>query len=408
MNKTKAKSTPQFKSPNPVIYFIFAMLGKFLLKILFNHKIEKRVKLEKNKPYIFISNHASVLDVVMMMATVYPARFSILTGRDAFTMPIIKVAIKLMRGIPKNQFAIDIPSIRIIKSIIDDNRSVAIYPEGKVSLDGTNLHYLPIGIGKLMKMLNAEVIITKVYGSNLAKPRWFKGLKFGNLKTVMDRVISFEEIKTLSNQEIYDRIRESIQFNDNIYQQENKLRFRSKKPALGYEYAYYKCPKCGVEYQMTTTNTHINCSACGNSIQLNEYGELIPVGDSKTFARLDLWYDYQRQSCREELLQDNFYIETPCKCFFNDVKANEYKEVGEGIAYIDKEKIGYKGTYEGKPYEFSTPLKILHTITTKNEEGIDLTNDQGILRLDFIQNKYSTKFGLLVEEYYRLTVIEKT
>lgn len=395
-----------WKSPNTVAYFFIAMLAKFLLKVLFNHKIEKNIKLEKGKPYVIISNHASILDILMMIATVYPTKINIVAGKSYFSHSVLKHIFKALRCIPKKQFAIDLESIRIIKNVIDDNRCVALYPEGKVTLDGKQLHYIPPGIGKFIKMLNCEVVITKVSGSSLVRPRFFHSYKRGKIKTVLDRVISSDEISKLSNIEVYNRIQKSIEYNDNIFQQENKLIYKSKKPALGYHYAYYKCPKCEVEYKIKSTDTHLICSDCNNSVEYTIEGKLIPEKDSVAFDRLDLWYDYQRKACKEEIAKEDFYIETPCTCHINYENTKSFVEVGSGIAFINKGYIGYKGTKDNKPYDINIPLKLLHTISTKNEEAIELVNEDGIIRLDFTENKLSTKFGLLVEENYRLNYIK--
>ena len=39
---------------------------------------------------------------------------------------------------------------------------------------------------------------------------------------------------------------------------------------------------------------------------------------------------------------------------------------------------------------------------------IDLVNEKGILGLQFSENKYSAKFGLLVEENYRLNELKES
>ncbi len=404
--KNKEKKPDTWSAPSGFWYSIVAIISKILLKIFFRHKVEKKVKLEKGKPYVIISHHASLIDAVIMIDAVYPIKFNIVIGKVFVIRKSLKFISNALKCIPKSQFAIDLPAIKAMQSVTADNRAVAIYPEGKVSIDGRQLYYLPLGISKLIKMLDAEVIMVTSYGSFCAKPKHGNSFRFGKLKTVVDSLITAEQVRELSSKEIHSKISKALEFNDNIYQQENNIRFKCKNPALGFHRSLYKCPKCGIDYQMRSTNTHLICNSCGNSVQLTQYGKLIPEEGSIAFERIDLWNEYQREACRAELATDDFYIETACECSFFADDMQEFEHVGCGIVYIDKEKIGYRGTFRGQPYEYAIPLKSLHTITAKTRESIDLTCEGGILSLNFTENKYAAKFELLVEENYRLNVLK--
>jgi len=405
--RNKEKKVSVWGAPSRFWYFLVALISKLLLKILFRHKVEKKVKLEKGKPYVFISHHASLIDAIMLIDAVYPIKANVVIGKVFVIRKSLKFISNALKCIPKSQFAIDLPAIRAMQSVTADNRAIAIYPEGKVSIDGRQLYYLPLGTSKLIKMLNAEVVMVTSSGSFCAKPKHGASFRFGKLKTVVDTLLTREQVKELASTEIHNKINKALEFNDNIYQQENNLRFKCKTPALGFHRSLYKCPKCGVDYQMRSTNTHLICDSCGNSVELTQYGKLIPEEGSTAFERIDLWNEYQRQACREELQADDFYIQTPCDCSYFEEGMPEFEQVGSGIAYIDKEKIGYKGTFKGEPYEHSIPLKSLHTITAKTRECIDLPYKDGILNLYFTENKYAAKFELLVEENYRLNVLHQ-
>ncbi len=407
MKNDKGKKTETWEAPSGFWYFIVAVISKFLLKLFFRHKVQRKVKLEKGKPYVFISHHASLIDVLLMIDAAYPIKLNIIIGRTFYIRKSLSFVAQAIKCIPKSQFAIDLPAIRAMQSVTADNRAVGIYPEGKVSVDGRQLYYLPTGTAKLIKMLDAEVIVVASAGSYCAKPKHGNSFRFGKLRSVVYSLLTREQVSELSNKEIHATISKALEFNDNIYQQENNIRFKCKNPALGFHRSLYKCPKCGIDYQIRSTNTHLICNACGNSVEYTEYGKLIPEEGSVAFGRIDLWNEYQRQACRQELQNPDFYLETPCKCSFFAEGMPDFEYVGDGIAYINKEKIGYRGTFKGKPYEYTMPLKSLHTITAKTREIIDLVSQEGILSLELLENKYATKFELLVEENYRLNVLRQ-
>lgn len=388
------------RKPNAFLYGVIGFGVKVFAKTLFRLKIENKDVKKLKEPFVMIANHASVLDIVFTVSGMYPKRLNIVTAKDVFTWKAFKPFIERLGCIPKNQFAIDINSLKMMKAAVEQGRNVVLFPEGKVSFEGKGLHHIPPSIAKFVKFLDAPVVLSHHLGSYLSMPKYYKGFRYGKVRLEQRVLITREELKTLSNQEIYKRIVDALQFNDNIYQIDNNIRFRSKRPAWNLEFILYKCPKCQVEYQMKTTKRQIICEHCGNTVEYTEYGHLIAAKDSKTFDRVDLWYDFQRQAVNKEIKQDNFYISNPVD-FYMDID-RRYQLIGEGELYINREVIGYKGTKNGEPFELSISLKTLHTLTTKTREGVDLSYENCSHRFMFKEKKYSTKYNLIVEQMYRL------
>ncbi len=387
------------RKPNGFLYYTIAYIVKFLSKLLFRLKIDKKEIKGLKGPFMVIANHSSLADIAFTVSALLPHRLNILTSRDLFTWKLFKPFIERVGCISKNQFAIDIMALKTLKAAVEQGRNVALYPEGKASLDGKNLHYIPPSIAKLIKFLDVPVVLSYSQGAYLVKPRYYKGFRYGQVRIKTSVLLTQEQVRKLSNDEIYKKVVDALQFNDHIFQQENKARFRSSKPARGLEYILYRCPKCSLDYLMRTTDRNLICDYCGNNVEYTEYGELIPDATSKAFKRIDLWYDYQRKVIDEEIRKDDFYISHKVDSFMEVDR--KYVPIGEGELYIDKEYIGYKGTKNGQPFECKTALKTLHTITVKNQEGVDLIYPEGTYRFLFKDKKYSVKYGLIVEQMYR-------
>lgn len=390
----------KIRKPHALIYYVAGYLIKFFSRIIFRLKIDNKAVKKLKGPFVVIGNHSSVADIAFTTSALLPKRLNIVTARDLFTWKAFKPFIERVGCIPKNQFGLDIMSLKLMKAAVEQGRQVVIYPEGKTSLDGKALHFIPPSIGKFVKFLDVPVVLSYTLGSYLTKPRYFKGFRYGRVQVIESILIKQEELRQMSNTEVYNKIVKALQFNDNVYQQENNIKFRSKKPALGMNYILYKCPKCGVEYDMRSTERYLICDSCGNEVEYTEYGRFVPSEGSKAFDRIDLWYDYQRTSINDVIKKEDFFI-TNSVDFYID-KDREYVLSGEGELYIDKENIGYKGNKNGEPFEVKTPLRTLHTVTTKNKEGIDLVYPEGTYRFMFKNKKGATKYGLIVEQMYRL------
>ncbi|MBO5776146.1 MAG: hypothetical protein J6R35_02105, partial [Clostridia bacterium] len=157
-----------------------------------------------------------------------------------------------------------------------------------------------------------------------------------------------------------------------------------------------------VEYEMSSDDHYLTCSACGNKVEYTEYGEMIPQGDSQTFDRIDLWYEYERESVRKEIEDENF--EMRLEVVWEQQGAdNNYAELGAGEFYLNKNAIGFIGKRYDNDEQIIMEVPIIKqpTIVHKNYEAIDLTIDAVVNRFSFREAKYSCKYNIAVEELHR-------
>ena len=197
--------------------------------------------------------------------------------------------------------------LRTIKSALEQNRNIIIYPEGKAS---PRRHGASLYPDKRCQASQVPRCYRRAFVQRRrpppTKPRFFKGFRHGKTRVTESILFTREEIRSLSLEEIIERVRKALAFNDNIYQRENNIRFRTKTPAQNLSFILYKCPKCGAEYKMRSTDRLLICDACDNTVEYTEYGELIPKGDSVAYDRVDLWYAFQREAATEEVRKEDF------------------------------------------------------------------------------------------------------
>ena len=400
------------RKPSFWLYILPALIVWPLVALIFRHKTDRSaLKMRKLKdPVLAIASHCSTFDIVISVLALLPKRFNIVTGKDLFSWPALKPFIKRFGAIPKSQNAIDLQSMRIMKAAVEQNRNILIYPEGKTSLDGKNLFYINPSISKFIKFIDCDVVMVKTNGVYLTKPRYFHGFRRGKIQSKPYVLLTKEEVRTLSNKEIYSKVSEALKFNDHVWQRENNVKFVSSHLAQNLNYILYKCPKCGAEYEMESDEHYLTCKRCNNKVEYTPYGELKPIGDSVSLDRVDLWYDYEREEGLKEFFKEGFYMENPVNLLIEDKQQSEYTQRGEGVFFMDKENLGYKGTKDGENMEVILPLKQLSTIITKNKEGIDLVVGEEIYRFLFTEHKWSSKYGNIVEQYcaYRNGLLAKT
>lgn len=385
------------RKPSFFLYSIPVGIMKPVARICWNLRIDNKEIKGMKEPTLAIAPHASTMDVLPTLCTLSPRRFNIVTAKDLFTWKQLKPFIERFGAIPMTQCATDLNSIRMMKAAAECGRNILLYPEGRTSLDGKQLFYLNPAIGKLVKFLGMPVVVVKTHGVYITKPRYIKGFRRGRIETKATLLLTKEQINAMKPNEIYEIIKDSLIFNDNVWQQENKIVFKAKELANNLNYILYKCPKCGAEYENIASGDTISCKACGNRVKYTPTGHLVPIGDSKSIDRIDLWVDYERDEIIKELEKEDFRLDKETIAFRRNENSHEYEEAGEGNLFIDKENIGFYGVLDGEECEKVLPLKNMPTIVTKNSEGVDLTFDNTTYRFMFKEKKYSMKYGLTVE-----------
>ncbi|MDD3946267.1 MAG: 1-acyl-sn-glycerol-3-phosphate acyltransferase [Clostridia bacterium] len=389
--------------PSKLLYWLLVPLANLIAKILFGFRVHKDQSIKQIKgPFVAIGTHSCTMDVAFMMLAMMPHPLNIVCGRDVFTWKPVKPILSKAGLIPISQFEADLYSIRLMKKAVMKGCSLSLFPEGKRSIDGRNLHYLSPSLAKLIKFLDVPIVMCHNNGGYCVSPRWSKAKRRGKVLQDTKLLFTAEQIRSMSVGEIYKKLREEFSYNDNLYQKEHHLRIKCKKPALGLHYLLYKCPKCGAEYQMESTENELRCTACGNTAIVNEYGEIVAKEGGVAYSRLDIWYDFEKEAVREEIAKPDFFISKPVSWKINDPETNIYHEKGEGELYINTEEIGFRGKdHNGEVRTLRIALKGLHTIVQKVDEAIDLTIDGVINRFYFKENKFSAKYNLIVEEYFR-------
>ncbi len=390
------------RKPSFFWYGIGARIMRLFSYFYWHLRVDNKEIRKVKSPILAIAPHSSTLDIVPTAATLLPKRYNVVMGKDLFTWKQLRPFIKAFGAIPKDQGAIDIACMRTLKAAAEQGRNILLYPEGKTSLDGKQFFYLGPSIGKFIKFLDCNVVVVQTNGAYLTKPRFIKGFRRGRIETKASLLFTREEVKATPVKEIVEKVRKALEFNDNIWQRDNHVRFKSKDPANNLNYILYKCPKCGAEYEMAAENGLVTCSACGNCVRYTEYGELLPQGDSVTFDRLDLWVDYERDSVAEEIKKDDFSLTKEVALYLRNDEKNEYEEKGKGSLTVDKDKITFVGTEEGKEKTLEYSLTEVATIVTKNSEGIDLIIGGKPYRFLFTEHKWSYKYELIVEQLFAL------
>lgn len=263
----------------------------------------RRLKITKTNmaglrpPYLLLCTHKAFVDFMVTTACIFPHRANYVVAIDGFIGRE-----KLLRNVGcicKRKFTNDIQLVYNLKTVVDNKDIAVIYPEARYSLIGTNA-CLPASLGKLAKLLRVPVVVLQMHGNHLYSPVWNLKKRRVRLSADMTQILTAQELKELSADEVNQRINDAFQYDEYRWQKDNSVHVRYKNRAEGLSKVLYQCIRCGTEYQMDSGGDKLWCRHCGCEWRMSTLGELIHTATGEKLHIPD-WYDYERDCVRREI-----------------------------------------------------------------------------------------------------------
>lgn len=319
-----------------IIVWLIWLLSKIML-VGKKYKVEK-INMEGLKPpYMLLSNHMYFIDFELATMGTFPYRVNnVMSIGGFYRRPWL---IELIGGICTRKFTMDLHLIKSIRKVLKRGDILAMYPEARYSPCGTT-SYMPDSLGKLIKMSKVPVVAVVHRGNHLLTPFWnFRKPRKVPLHTTMELILTAEQVAKMSAEEINERVREALQYDDYRYQKENGILITEPYRAEGLHKVLYQCPNCRVESKMDSEGTEIFCRECGKRWNLNEDGTLAALSGETEFSHIPDWYAWQRECVKKEILSGEYKIEREVDIYMMIDTKCVYK-VGDGT--LTHTKDGFK------------------------------------------------------------------
>ncbi len=271
----------------------------------------RRLKINKNHmeglkpPYFLLCTHKSFIDFMVTTACIFPHRANYVVAIDGFIGR--ENLLRNVGCICKRKFTNDIQLVMNLRKVIKNKDILVLYPEARYSLIGTNA-CLPASLGKLAKLLGVPVVVLKMDGNFIYSPCWNLHKRNIRLSADMTQIVRQEEIKSLSVQEINERINQAFFYDEFLWQKQNNIKVNYKDRAKGLHKVLYKCKHCGTEYRMDSAGNKIWCNHCGTQWTMSSLGELIQAGSDTESIHVPDWYEYQRADVRRQIEEGTYHF----------------------------------------------------------------------------------------------------
>ncbi|MDR2822570.1 MAG: hypothetical protein LBV58_03365 [Acholeplasmatales bacterium] len=301
------------------------------------------------RPYLLLCNHMQFLDFMVNSLVNFPRRINNVVSIDGFR--INTWLLETVGSFPKRKFTSSISLLKQFDVVVNKYKNVCcIYPEARYCVQGSQSDIDSKRLAKVIKHLGVPVVLHLFKGHHLANPNWATGGKRKlPIQSVIEQIITKEEISLLSIQEIEDILNKKFVYNEYQYQLDNNILITEKNRAEGLQKILYKCPYCGSDFTTYTKNHLISCSKCNVTSDLLPNGLLERKDGDTLFNNIPLWYSYERAEVKKELESGLYHFEIDAKTF---TLPHPSKFYDIGVCHIVHDCNGFvvTGNYNGENF----------------------------------------------------------
>ena len=256
-------------------------------RIRYRIRIEK-CKDKKPRQYLILLNHQTPFDQFFVgMSFRQPVYY--LASEDIFSNGWISTLIRwLVAPIPIKKQTMDIGAIKKCLQVVAEGGTIAIAPEGNRTYSGRT-EYMNPSIAGLARRMKLPILLYRIEGGYGVEPRWSDCIRRGRMETHIARVIEPEEYAEMSDEKLFEVIRDGIYVDEACSDTE----FFHKKRAEYLERAIYICPKCGLAKHVSR-DERLGCTICGNVVTYGTDKTLSATLPDFPFRYVADWYNWQK------------------------------------------------------------------------------------------------------------------
>ncbi|MDE7454091.1 MAG: 1-acyl-sn-glycerol-3-phosphate acyltransferase [Clostridia bacterium] len=284
----------------------------------------------KKGAYLIISNHQTTMDPFLLSLSFrFPIYF--VASDDLFNLKVSPLINYLVAPIPKSKSVRDVAAMMGVLRVIREGGAVGIFPEGNRTVSGGQWE-MTDAIAKLAKSLKVPLVIYNIRGGYGTDPRWGHSIRKGKCSGEVRKVVSVEELAELTNEQLFDLIKDGLNVND----ADSGISFRSKRRAEYIERALYLCPVCRGVSTIVSHKYKFKCKNCGTEAAYTEKLAISPAVAG--FERINEWYGWEKEEI-VKAVSEGLRVEDGGILFRESVKFKSKKKLDGDRVYIDKDKL---------------------------------------------------------------------
>jgi len=299
----------------PQLIWVF---GRIVLKMWYRIRVTGKEHIPHNKSFLMVANHESYIDPFLFGIFV-PFDIQFVTTADVFTNRFMNFLLKGVGTFPMRRHRQDLRSIRTMIRMINEGRTVCIFPEGGRSFDGSPLRIVDETV-KLIQRCKVPILPVQISGAYEIWPRWAPNRRRSQFSAHFQPVIPVEDQSDLN--ELRKRIQKAI-FPENREFTATRSSFMVK----GLDRFIWACVSCHTHHSIHIASTNsIACSHCGINWEMDDK-YLLHSSEGETTTLIN-WVEHIDSTIRTNPLKtpltqelspgETAYLAAPIKAYHTD------------------------------------------------------------------------------------------
>lgn len=246
-------------------------LVSLFLKLKFGYKFKTPKALPPQ--YIVLSNHVTDWDPLFVAVALKRQMYFVGSEHIARWKRAYNLLKYVFAPIMRPKGASAMAAVMSILRHVKKGANVCLFPEGVRSWDGKPCPILP-STAKLVQKAGVGLVTFRITGGYFVSPMWSNGLRRGNISGAPVGVYTAEELKNMSEEEIFEIILRDL--GEDAYKTQKKAPhpYKNKALAENLEHFLFYCPACGEKGGLHSAGNALSCAACGHRWIFDEYGYL--------------------------------------------------------------------------------------------------------------------------------------
>lgn len=396
-------SNELYVRPNIALYRAAQAVSLVFSKLVFRRRFIRNELKDAEGPLVVIANHQAALDFVNIIgATSRPMSF-VISNSFYNSLPVNGI-LKRLAVIPKQQFQTTVHDMKRIRSVIDNDGILVIYPAGLMCEDGISTP-IPRATYKFLKWLGADVYVARTDGSYFVMPKWAAGMRSGETYMDIYKLFSKDELKKLNVAEVRARTENALLFDAYAEQEKRLVKYKGSDNLEGLENVLYECPECGTEFSIQVKDKNcLYCTDCGFRETADEYSFLHNTGyRGREIRHVSEWSRLIYSRLKERIEADeNYSLSSDTKIHMIDFKKHKFAEVGHGRITLKKDSFVLKGIVKGKEIHVSVNPATIPTLPFGPGKYLELQHGGDIYRCVLSNGRHVMKFINALKIFYEL------
>ena len=397
------------KKPNPVLMAIgMWVLGILNRRYKVNFSYDYDPKSIQNQPTVLLSAHASRLEFIYAIYGFGRRDVNVVCGYQNILKKGLYNLFIAFGVISKYLYQPDFMCVKNMLRVLKRNGAIGLFPEGIQSTSGST-HPINPATAQFIKSSKANVVVCTSKGAYLATNRYSSDRKKGYIGFHYSHLFTPKMLEELSVEEIYERILETIRYNDFAFNKEARHKYIGKKPnASGLHKILYKCPACKREYTLHAPHDTVKCDSCGFEVGVNEYYDLVPINAKTVPQSIDEWFKWQRRCVAQEIKSDSFEMTLTgsiCTVKLDKLRKppKDREVLSVGKATLTNRGFLFEGTLDGQTVDFCFDAKSIYSMTFSTKGYLEFYhNNDYFMIIPEEKDQCLIKWTLAAEEIHNL------